>query len=225
MEADAREVAKSFLHQIPLFGGLPDSALSRLLELMQLRTCEAGQVICAEGELAREMFIVHVGAVEVRKRAREPGGEACLARLRAGDEFGEMSLIDIQPRSASVVASEPTELYVLGNMDLLTLYEEDLPSYAFFLQNLCRELSRRLRSANGVIIDAVASARTAVKAAEARERSPRAEALDGDGADHGIDAARQALLDALVALDRAQLQLLASASELDARALARGHAP
>src|SRR5947208_1427979 len=146
MEASERMQATEFLRQVPLFGGLPDAALQRLLELMQRRACATGKIICAEGDPAREMFVVRTGVVEVRKRAFD--GEACLARLHAGDEFGEMSLIDIQPRSASVVACEPTELYVLGNMDLLALYEEDLASYTFFLQNLCRKLSRRLRLAN-----------------------------------------------------------------------------
>jgi len=198
MEASARDQARGFLHKVALFGGLPESALQRLLELMQLRVCAEGQVICGEGDPAREMFIVRAGSVEVRKRAHD--GQACLARLRAGDEFGEMSLIDLQPRSASVIACEPTELYVLSNMDLLTLYEEDLPSYAFFLQNLCRELSRRLRLANGVIIDAVTSAQRAMKL------------TDNVEAQKDLDAARFALVDALGALDRAQLQLLASPS-------------
>jgi CRP-like cAMP-binding protein len=206
MEATERLQAKSFLHQIPLFGGLPDSALNRLLELMQLRSCVAGQVICAEGDPAREMFIVHSGAVEVRKRVRDNAREACLARLRAGDEFGEMSLIDIQPRSASVIACEPTELYVLGNMDLYALYEEDLASYTFFLQNLCRELSRRLRGANSVIIDAVASAREAVQLTDERQRARNErEFVD---AQRDLDTARVALVDALSALNRAQQQLL-----------------
>jgi CRP-like cAMP-binding protein len=201
MDLHARDQAKSFLPKVPIFGGLPDTALQRLLELMQLRVCTPGQIICREGDPAREMFIVHTGGVEVRKRAHD--GEACLARLRAGDEFGEMSLIDIQPRSASVVACEPTELYVLGNMDLLTLYEEDLPSYTFFLQNLCRELSRRLRLANGVIIDAVTSAQRAIKLTDSVE------------AQKDIAEARFALVDALGALDRVQLQLLAGAPSPD----------
>ena len=154
MEANERIAAAAFLPTVPLFGGLPETALQRLLERMQLRVCPAHEVVCAEGDPAREMFIVRSGSVEVRKRALD--GDTCLARLAAGDEFGEMSLIDIQPRSASVVTCEPTELYVLGNMDLLALYEEDLASYTFFVQNICRELSRRLRLANNAIIDAVA---------------------------------------------------------------------
>jgi CRP-like cAMP-binding protein len=197
MEQSERILATEFLRQVPLFGGLPDSALERLLGLMHPRRCASGEVICAEGDPAREMFIVRSGAVEVRKRALD--GDACLARLQAGDEFGEMSLIDIQPRSASVVACEPTELYVLGNMDLLALYEEDLPSYTFFLQNLCRELSRRLRLADRVIIDAVANAQRAIRRTDQLE------------AQKDLDAARLALHDALGALDRAQLQLLTNA--------------
>jgi CRP/FNR family cyclic AMP-dependent transcriptional regulator len=197
MEPRERIQATEVLRQMPLFGGLPDSALERLLGLMRIRQCAAGEVICAEGDPAREMFIVRSGAVEVRKRALD--GDACLARLQAGDEFGEMSLIDIQPRSASVVACELTELYVLGNMDLLALYEEDLPSYTFFLQNLCRELSRRLRLANRVIIDAVANAQRAIQLTDQLE------------AQKDLDAARLALVDALGALDRAQLQLLTNA--------------
>jgi CRP-like cAMP-binding protein len=178
---DANQSATRFLQGVPLFGGLPEGAVRRLLELMKVRACSPGEVICNEGDPAREMFIVRTGSVEVRKRVLD--GETCLARLRAGDEFGEMSLIDIQPRSASVVAGEATELYVLGNMDLLKLYDEDLASYAFFLQNLSRELSRRLRVANGVIIDAIAGAQD-------------------------LKTARNALIDALGALDRVQVQLL-----------------
>src|SRR6184192_1853523 len=189
MEASKRIQATEFLRQVPIFGGLPDSALQRLLERMQLRACSPAQVICAEGDRARGMFVVRSGAVEVRKRALD--ADACLARLRAGDEFGEMSLIDIQPRSASVVACEPTELYVLGNMDLLALYEEDLASYTFFLQNLCRELSRRLRVANGLIIDAVANAQRAIRITNELE------------AQKDLDAARFALVDALGARSRA----------------------
>ncbi|HZS37564.1 MAG TPA: cyclic nucleotide-binding domain-containing protein [Polyangia bacterium] len=153
MDADQRRQAREVLAQVPIFGGLPDSAMDRLLDLMKRRAFAAGETICAEGERAGEMFVVHVGAVEVRKRARDGSRETCLAQLRAGDCFGEMALIDIQPRSASVIACAPTELYVLSNMDLYALYQEDLASYTFFLQNLCRELSRRLRKADGALAE------------------------------------------------------------------------
>jgi CRP-like cAMP-binding protein len=148
MDALERHKAREVLLQVPIFGGLPESAMDRLLELMKRRSFAAGQRICAEGDAGGEMFVVRSGVVEVKMCARDSARETRLARLGAGDCFGEMSLIDVQPRSASVVACEPTELYVLTNMDLFALYEEDLPSYTFFLQNLCREMSRRLRRAD-----------------------------------------------------------------------------
>src|SRR5262249_26665123 len=137
-----------------LFGGLPDPTMDRLLALIALRAFRPGENICREGDPGRELFLVRTGAVEVHKCASSDSSVAtALARLRAGDCFGEMSLIDIQPRSPTVTASEPTELYVLTNMDLYRLYEEDLSGYAFLVQNLCRELSRRLRKANALIAD------------------------------------------------------------------------
>jgi CRP-like cAMP-binding protein len=153
MELEQRGPARDVLLQVPVFGGLPEAAMDRLLELMKRSSFDAGDLICVEGKPAGEMFVVSSGAVEVRKRARAGTRETRLARLGAGDCFGEMSLIDIQPRSASVVACEPTVLFVLTNMNLYTLYQEDLASYAFFLQNLCRELSRRLRKADTTIAD------------------------------------------------------------------------
>jgi CRP-like cAMP-binding protein len=121
--------------------------------MMQMRGHRIDEVICQEGKPGAELFIVRAGVVEVRKKQRDGGRETKLARLGPGDCFGEMSLIDVQSRSASVYAREPTELYVLDNRNLLALYEADLAGYAFLMQNLCRELSRRLRRSDNMIAD------------------------------------------------------------------------
>jgi CRP-like cAMP-binding protein len=153
MDREEQIRIKPFLTAMPIFGGLPDHTMERLLALIQVRRHPAEELICREGEPGCEMFIVGAGVVEVCKRSLAGEVEACLARLRQGDCFGEMSLIDIQPRSASVIAREATELYVVSNMDLYRLYQDDLPGYTFLVQNICRELSRRLRKADGVIAD------------------------------------------------------------------------
>jgi CRP-like cAMP-binding protein len=153
MDESLRPQAKEFLQGIPVFGGLPEETMDRLLAMIQMRGHRINDVICEEGKLGCELFIVRAGEVEVRKRQRDRDRETMLARLKAGECFGEMSLIDIQPRSASVYACAPTELYVLDNRNLLALYEADLPGYSFLIQNLCRELSRRLRRADHVIAE------------------------------------------------------------------------
>jgi CRP-like cAMP-binding protein len=153
MDSSARAAAKEFLLGIPLFGGLPDGAMDQLLALMQTRRHAEGECICQEGDPGKEMFVVVSGEVEVKKCVGPDGRETTLAKLRVGDCFGEMSLIDVQPRSASVLALKDTELYVVSNMDLYQLYQSDLPAYTFLVQNICRELSRRLRRADRAIAD------------------------------------------------------------------------
>jgi len=143
--------AKRFLLSIAVFGALPDRAADKLLELIEVRRHHPGEVVCTEGEPGRQMFIVRSGQVEVTKQGQREGAATCLARLGAGDCFGEMSLIDIQRRSATVTASQDTELYVLSNKDFYTLYTYDPEAYTLVIMNICRAISRRLRSANNVI--------------------------------------------------------------------------
>ena len=143
--------AKRFLLSIAVFGALPDRAADKLLELIEVRHHHPGEVVCTEGEPGRQMFIVRSGQVEVTKQGQREGAATCLARLGAGDCFGEMSLIDIQRRSATVTASQDTELYVLSNKDFYTLYTYDPEAYTLVIMNICREISRRLRNANNVI--------------------------------------------------------------------------
>src|SRR5215813_5645232 len=70
------------------------------------------------------------------------------AMLVPREFFGEMSLIEIQPRSATVRVVEPALLYSMTNRDLYSLYGQDLSGYILLLQNICRQLARRLRKSD-----------------------------------------------------------------------------
>ena len=78
-------------------------------------------------------------------RAGETGHVIRLTRLGPGDFFGETTLIEMQPRSTTVTAEVPALLLELTNMDLYRLYREDVHAYVMVLQNINRELCRRLR--------------------------------------------------------------------------------
>jgi CRP-like cAMP-binding protein len=93
------------------------------------------------------MYVLRHGEVVVSRQA-QTGRRVKVVRLGEGEFFGEMTLIDIQKRSATVTVEKPSLLYTLGNRDLYKLYVEDTPGYVMVLQNLCRELSRRLRTTN-----------------------------------------------------------------------------
>jgi len=79
-------------------------------------------------------------------------------RLGPGEFFGEMTLIEIQPRAATVVVTEPATLYSMTNRDLYALYLEDKNAYVLVLQNICRQLARRLRLADARIAELLGAA-------------------------------------------------------------------
>jgi CRP/FNR family transcriptional regulator, cyclic AMP receptor protein len=145
-------VEPDFLGQIPIFRGLPPQMLQRIGEAARITKVVGGTHVITEGALPREVFVVRDGELEIFKRGKH-GAEVRLASLHAGDCVGEMSLIDIQPRSASVRASAPTTLYVLDIADIGRLYKTNLEGYTLLVLNIAREISRRLRHADQVLAD------------------------------------------------------------------------
>ena len=139
-----------FLQQIPIFGGLPAPALARIAATLRVLRVAPGTRVISEGEHAATMLIVGEGEMEVCKRG--PASEEFrLAVLRRGDCVGEMSLIDIQPRSATVQAMGPAVLYVLTHAETAKLQGTDLEAYTLLVLNIAREISRRLRGADRLL--------------------------------------------------------------------------
>jgi CRP/FNR family transcriptional regulator, cyclic AMP receptor protein len=136
-----------WLPTVALFGGLEEKTLMRLIESMTEHQLKAGSQVCKQGDIGRSMFLVRSGEVMV-SHDTESGKRIKMVRLGVGEFFGEMTLIDIQKRSASVFVERDAVLFSLGNRELYALYNEDVPGYVMLLQNICRELSRRLRVTN-----------------------------------------------------------------------------
>jgi CRP/FNR family transcriptional regulator, cyclic AMP receptor protein len=142
---------KAFLVATPFFGGLSDASLDLLVPMLVERRFDVGATVVAEGESGRSVFIVHSGELEVSKRGYA-GRAIRMAGLGRGDFFGEMTLIEMQNRSATVVATSPTVLYELTATNLYTYYKTDIHAYVMVLQNINRELCRRLRRADQRIV-------------------------------------------------------------------------
>jgi CRP-like cAMP-binding protein len=152
---DGGQVRTDFLRGIPIFEGVPAPVIERFAQGLEVRRCEPGALLFKEGDASRELFIVLGGELEVMKRSKR-GRDARIAVVGMGDSIGEMSIVDDQPRSATVMAVSPSQLMRLGADDLARLAETDLRSYATILHNVAREISRRLRVADGIIADFVA---------------------------------------------------------------------
>lgn len=152
MGSNARStITASLLRDIGLFGGLSDESLERLASQLPELRAEPGKVVVREGDLATEMFVVIAGELEVVKQATD-GSTVRVALLGPGDWFGEMTIIDVQPRSASVRALAPSVLLSMSadQVDRL-LYRVALKDYSLLIMNIARELSRRLRVADGIL--------------------------------------------------------------------------
>lgn len=133
-----------WLQRAPVFGALREDTLHFLLAQSRRVAIAAGGWFFREGEQASAMYVLEQGQVAVLKEWR---GEAVeLRRLGPGDCFGEMALMDLYPRSASVRALADSSAIELGPSDLLRLFERDAEQFALIQMNLGRELSRRLRA-------------------------------------------------------------------------------
>jgi CRP/FNR family cyclic AMP-dependent transcriptional regulator len=143
---------KAFLIATPLFGGLSDASLDLLVSMLVERRFDIGATVVAEGEPGRSMFIVHSGQLVVSKLG-ESGHVIRMAGLEPGDFFGEMTLIEMQNRSATVMAESASVLYELTARSLYTYYKTDIHAYVLVMQNINRELCRRLRRADNRIVE------------------------------------------------------------------------
>ena len=131
------------LRGIHIFAGLSEECLEYLSSVMQPMQFKAGEEIIKEGKTGKSMYMIESGSVEVVKGSGDK--QILLAQLGKEEIFGEMSLIDIQKRSAGVIAKVDTVLYALTNMDLLHLFERDKKCYCIIILNIARDISRRLR--------------------------------------------------------------------------------
>lgn len=145
---------KAFLLATPFFGGLSDASFDLLVSMLVERHFDAGATVVAEGEPGRSMFIVRSGELVVTQLGNS-GQVIRMTGLASGDFFGEMTLIEMQHRSATVVAESPTVLYELTAQKLYTCYKSDIHAYVMVMQNINRELCRRLRRADKRIAELI----------------------------------------------------------------------
>lgn len=135
-----------FLATVPLFSGLPPEELEQFAAITREKTYPRSSVILFEDDPGDSLFVIRDGRVKV-VLVGEDGREVILGVLGVGEHFGELSLIDDQPRSAHVIAMEDSTLLVLRRDDFRRRVETS-PAVAW---TLLSELSRRLRRADGKI--------------------------------------------------------------------------
>jgi CRP-like cAMP-binding protein len=131
------------LRSIPLFASISADDLAELSEKLQEKQYRKGQAIFEKDEAGSTLYIIKSGNIRISVPGKE-GQSLTLAHLGPGDFFGEMSLLDEKPRSASATAVEPTETFVLERNDFL----EFLRGYPEAAISIFGVLTQRIRDLN-----------------------------------------------------------------------------
>jgi CRP-like cAMP-binding protein len=135
----------TLLERHPLLANLNGEQLERMARAGEIESYNPGETIVVEGSLGDALFLILSGQVAVHR------GPQTFATLSAGEFFGEMSLVEPAPRSATVSAMSATFLFRLPHDALRELISEDGKAASILLVQVVRTLSDRLRRANQML--------------------------------------------------------------------------
>jgi CRP/FNR family transcriptional regulator, cyclic AMP receptor protein len=139
----ALPVSATVLRTVPLFTSVPDEQLRMLATLVTRRSATRSSIVIAAGDATDSLYIILSGRLKVMMSDAD-GKEVILSMLGPGEFFGEMGLIDDNPRSASVVAVEPCDLLVITRRD----FRKCMTDNTEMAMAVMRGLVRRLREAD-----------------------------------------------------------------------------
>ena len=136
--ADSRKERQELLEKVSMFSACNKKELGRLAAVAQERRVDSGAVLTKEGEPGDEFFVVAEGMAKASIKGRKVGS------IPAGSFFGELSLLDQGPRTATVTADLPTRLVVITAKDFGKVIDE-IPSIAL---KIMKGLATRIRKAD-----------------------------------------------------------------------------
>ncbi|MEN8174335.1 MAG: efflux RND transporter permease subunit [Pseudomonadota bacterium] len=143
----ALELRREVLDHCSLFHGMKPSQIKRLVLISNVLEFETDAVIVNEGASDKEMYVILEGRVDVRKRQPD-GDQKTMAQLKCSEVFGEMALVTQQPRTASIIAIEPTKVlsFAWEDIEKINRFSPRIASRLF--RNLSAVLSARLAAHN-----------------------------------------------------------------------------
>jgi len=143
-------VDNDVVRQAPLFAALDDEAAGALMQSMTSSHLERGDILFHEGDQGDRLYVIREGKIKLGRSSND-GRENLLAILGPGEMFGELSLFDPGPRTATATAVAETQLIGLGHDNMQT-FLANRPEVA---STLLAALARRLRRTNETLADLV----------------------------------------------------------------------
>lgn len=138
------------LKQVPVFEDLKPKELNEIEKLVHHRTFKPDEYVFRRNAPGEGLYIILRGKVDILSET-EAGKQNLVASLKEGDFFGDLSLLDREPRSASVVATDHSELLGFFRPDLTGLLKRKPGLGAKILFNLARVIGERLRKTNELL--------------------------------------------------------------------------
>ncbi|MGH2662211.1 MAG: cyclic nucleotide-binding domain-containing protein [Actinomycetota bacterium] len=127
-----RVEAAELIDALPMFDDVPVEVLNDLAGRVKLRSFSQGQAVVRQGDRAEAFFVIRKGTLQAIEEDPDTGGERILRTLGRGESFGELGLLEAQPRAATVRAVEPAELFEIdkGTFDQLLADMAEVPDFA-----------------------------------------------------------------------------------------------
>ena len=140
-------VSAKMLQKYSLFGGLTEEQIEQIIPLMEDEHYSPDDVILLEGTPNDKILFMIEGRVSIIK------GKTIIYDLAEGNTFGEMEVLDVMPCAATVKAVTDVNVISISNKSFHEIYKNDIKSFSLLLMNLARDVSRRLRVANEIMVD------------------------------------------------------------------------
>ncbi len=138
------------LDRIAIFQDLDATSLNELVQAMRRRSFRPGEAIFHRDDPGQVLYVIKEGRVRIRLTSAE-GQEVALAVFGPGESFGEMAILDSQPRSADAIAVDKVEVYTLQRQDFIAVVRNH-PDIAI---EVMKHLSKRIRLANQMVEDLI----------------------------------------------------------------------
>jgi len=148
----------ALLQNMAIFGGVSQDTLKFLLDQASVVSVKKREYFFREDDKANSMFVLRKGKAVILKSWESQ--KFLLHGLHRGDCFGEMALMDMCPRSASIRAVEDCEAVEISVSSLHEIYKNDLEQFVILFMNMGREVSRRLRQADNQLFQEKIKAET-----------------------------------------------------------------
>ncbi len=148
-----RSLLFSVLRSLPLFAPLGDEQIRTLVQGAEMRAFMAGETLVQQGERGESLFVIRSGSVRI-DRTLDSGPATTVARLGPGEFFGEMSLLTGEPRSASIVAEEETEVIVVDKAAFAPVLTADtgiLTGLSEALEARARQTAQRIAEESSLV--------------------------------------------------------------------------